>query len=78
MKRHRGIPLTGNATADKIRARLRAERTARGWSYRTAAKHIGLSHGFISDIEAGRKDPSYASLDAIAAAFGLTAREMTR
>lgn len=44
-------------------------RKSRGYSLRKLAKLSGLSHGFISDIENGRCNPSIESLLKIADAL---------
>jgi transcriptional regulator with XRE-family HTH domain len=37
---------------------LRAARLARGWSYRVAADRIGISFGFLAELERGNRCPS--------------------
>jgi len=37
---------------------LRAARRAQGWSYRTAARRIGISPGYLWLLEAGTRAPS--------------------
>lgn len=56
---------------DDLGKRLRALRTARGWSLREAASRAGMSHSFIHDIESGRTPPSLETLRRLASVYGV-------
>ncbi len=48
-----------------IGAALRDIRTDRGESQEEFAKHVGLTRGFVSELETGAKDMSVTTLDRI-------------
>lgn len=48
---------------------LREERKRRGVSLRTAAKHLGMSASYLSDIELGRRCPKEGKKEAICAYY---------
>src|SRR5690349_18892711 len=50
---------------------LRAARERHGWSLSELAAQTGLSSGYLSRIESGSRDPSWATLRRIAAAWNL-------
>jgi XRE family aerobic/anaerobic benzoate catabolism transcriptional regulator len=62
-----GAPLTG------LGARVRALRTARGWSMRQLAARCAISERFLRDLEAGRGNISVIRLARLAEALGRTA-----
>jgi transcriptional regulator with XRE-family HTH domain len=60
-------------------AKLRALRNARGWSQGELARQLGLARrGYISNLEAGRKQPSVELAVQMADLFGLTADLLLR
>jgi transcriptional regulator with XRE-family HTH domain len=63
-----GVPELGVA--------IRRLRRQRGWSLAQLAEMVGISVGFLSEIERGRKDTSLAHLRDIATAFGLRHSEL--
>lgn len=58
--------------ADQVRRR----RTERGWTLDTAAPRLGISRRLLAQIEAGRANPSLASLLSIAAGFDVPLVEL--
>lgn len=46
-------------------------RKERKYSFRKLAQKSGLSHSFICDIEQGRSNPSFSSLEKLASALGV-------
>lgn len=52
-----------------MRLNLRAIRTARGLTIDQMAEMTGLSRGFLSQIETGKRDPGVGSLETIAQAL---------
>jgi len=52
--------------------RIRARRTELGWTQEQLAKESGLSKGFLSDLEAGKRSVGADSLLAIATALGVS------
>ena len=49
---------------------LRERRLARGWTQRMLGEEAGISAPFVSDIDLGKKVPSFKTLSALAAALG--------
>jgi transcriptional regulator with XRE-family HTH domain len=55
-----------------IGERVREERERRGWSARTLAQHAGVSHAYVSHLEAGQYSrPGIEKLGRIAGALGV-------
>ena len=54
-------------------ARVRALRTARGWSMRQLAARCAISERFLRDLETGRGNISVIRLARLAEAFGRSA-----
>jgi transcriptional regulator with XRE-family HTH domain len=55
-----------------IGERVREERERRGWSARTLAQHAGVSHAYVSHLEAGQYSrPGIEKLGKIAGALGV-------
>lgn len=55
--------------------RLRLEHD---WTQRELSEKVGLSAGFISSVERGKKYPEAAGMRRIAEAFGTTVEEMRK
>jgi transcriptional regulator with XRE-family HTH domain len=63
---------TEQASPQPFGVKLRALRDARGWSQSDLARQLGLARrGYISNLEAGRKQPSVQLAVQIADLFGL-------
>ena len=45
----------------KIGEAIRKQRLELGWTQRVLAEKVGVSAPFLSEIEGGRKTPSYSS-----------------
>jgi transcriptional regulator with XRE-family HTH domain len=58
--------------AIRIGERVRALRTARGWSMRDLAGRVGVSQPFVSKLESGQQLPSVTTLYALAEALTTT------
>ncbi len=56
---------------EAVGARLRALRTASGWSLSELARQTGLGKGTLSELESGRRNPTLATLFAVTTALGL-------
>lgn len=50
---------------------LRRARKARGWTYRAAAKHIGIATGYLCELEHGRRCPSETVAGLLVSVLGL-------
>jgi transcriptional regulator with XRE-family HTH domain len=57
---------------ERIGARIRAERDARGWSLTLLAEKSGVSRAMIHKVERGESSPTASLLAKLAGAFGMT------
>jgi transcriptional regulator with XRE-family HTH domain len=55
---------------------VRAVRAQRGWSQERLAEAADLNRSYLGEIERGLVSPSLATLEKLAAAFGLTASQL--
>jgi transcriptional regulator with XRE-family HTH domain len=55
----------------EFRDRLRARREQRGWTQEELALRTDLSQMYLSQLETGVRTPSFATMAALARAFGL-------
>lgn len=55
---------------------LRAEREASSLSLRDVARTAGITHGYLSEIERGLKEPSSEILDVVLDTLGLSMRDL--
>ncbi|HET7037975.1 MAG TPA: helix-turn-helix transcriptional regulator [Thermomicrobiaceae bacterium] len=67
---------TGDAYRLAVGETIRRLRGERGWSLGALGQRTGRSISYLSELEHGLKEPSGASLEALAAAFGLTLAEL--
>jgi transcriptional regulator with XRE-family HTH domain len=65
-----------NQIAAQIAARVRAERTRRGWTLDALAARSSVSRRLIVQIEQGEANPSLATLLKLAATLGVTLTEL--
>ena len=63
---------TTDETGQRLAARLRAEREARGWSIAELAERSGVSRAMISKVERAEASPTAALLGRLSGPFGLT------
>jgi transcriptional regulator with XRE-family HTH domain len=55
---------------------IKVERVARGWERKDLAERSGLSYTYLSEIESGKKRPSWGALGSIAEALGVRPSEL--
>jgi transcriptional regulator with XRE-family HTH domain len=66
-----------NATSDSdlltaaLARNVRSLRQARGWTLAALATRSGISKGMVVELEQGRTNPSIATVDRLASAFGV-------
>jgi transcriptional regulator with XRE-family HTH domain len=60
-----------------IGQRVKQLREARGWSQRQLENRAGISHGYISYLEAGERQPKMVTLEKIAGAFSVPVAQLT-
>jgi len=56
--------------------RIRQERKEKGWKLQDVGKQVGLTQAAISDIERGRRKPSYTALCKLEDLFNLSHRKL--
>ena len=54
---------------------LKDLRDERGWSLREFGLIVGMNKTYLGDIELGKRNPTFNSLEKIVAGYGLTVRE---
>lgn len=55
---------------------MKRERLNKGWTQQYVAERVGITKAAISDMETGRRKPSYAVLLKLEDLFGLTHRKL--
>lgn len=55
---------------------MKRERLNKGWTQQYVAEHIGVTKAAISDMETGRRKPSFDVLVKLEDLFGLTHRKL--
>jgi transcriptional regulator with XRE-family HTH domain len=63
-------------SASVVAANLRRLRLERKWSQEDCAEKCGLHRTYVGAVERGERNITLASLDRIAAAFGVSAVDM--
>lgn len=58
--------------------RLRKLRESRGWSQEDLAVESGISRPFISNVEAGKREPCLKTLKLLADTFGISLSMLLR
>lgn len=61
---------------ESIGERVRAERLARGMGLREVARHALIAPAFLTDIEAGRRNPSAKVMSRLATVLGVPLAEL--
>lgn len=51
---------------------IERERVLRGWTQRQLARSAGVDEGTVTDLLAGRRRPTFVTMQAVRAALGLT------
>lgn len=59
-----------------MRLRIKELRKERGWTIEQVGQMIGLSKGFLSEVENGKKNLSAPMMEAAASAFGVDLVEL--
>jgi transcriptional regulator with XRE-family HTH domain len=67
------IMTAGTSTRDGPGRRIAAWRKTLGWSQQRLADTVGVSRGYLGDVEAGRSEPSGALLTALTSATDVSA-----
>lgn len=62
--------------AEKLGNNLKRIRTERGISQSDIAKSLGVSRGFVSNIENGKRNPTLATISKLAKAIGVPTEEL--
>lgn len=71
-------PCCGSHLSAGIGGIVRLLRFARGWTLDELGKKSGLTKGYLSDLENGKRDIGLKSMNALAAAYGMTGSEMLK
>lgn len=66
----------GPAMWEALGRAIKVERVARGWERKELAERAGMSYPYLSEIETGKKRPSWRALATIAETFGLRASQL--
>jgi transcriptional regulator with XRE-family HTH domain len=69
-------PRASYETTVQMKYRIREHRKRHGWTLDHLAELSGLSKGYLSLLEGGKRDPSAESLRSLAAAFSVDVTEM--
>ncbi|WP_119304266.1 helix-turn-helix domain-containing protein [Dongia deserti] len=68
--------IVDEALDSRIAARIRAERSSRGWSLEELAERSAVSRAMISKVERCESSPTAALLGRLSSAFGLTLSQL--
>jgi DNA-binding XRE family transcriptional regulator len=68
----RGISTSRSATLPELGRNLRRVRTAAGLTQTALAKRAGLNRSYVSDLEAGQRNPTAVTLQRLAKVLGVT------
>ncbi len=63
---------------NQLGARIRELRMRQNWTQVEAADILGLDRSYLSEIENGKKDPSFGVLKTLAVGFHLTLSDLLR
>ncbi|PIW96846.1 DNA-binding protein [Candidatus Kaiserbacteria bacterium CG_4_8_14_3_um_filter_38_9] len=64
--------------AEKLGNNLKRIRTEKGITQGDIAKSLGVSRGFVSNLENGKTNPTLATITRVAAALGVTTDELLK
>lgn len=64
--------------AKKLGENLKRFRTEKGLSQTDIANSLGVSRGFISNIESGKRNPTLSTITRLAKAVGVTPDELLK
>lgn len=64
--------------AKKLGDNLKRIRTEKGLSQTDIAKSLGVSRGFVSNIENGKRNPTLSTITRLASAVGVTTDELLK
>jgi DNA-binding XRE family transcriptional regulator len=67
-----GISTSRSATLPKLGRNLRRVRTAAGLTQTALAKRSGINRSYLSDLEAGQRNPTALTLQCLAKVLGVT------
>ena len=59
-----------------MNTRMRQVRIERGWTQEYVAKHVGITHVSVYQIETGKSKPTYDVLCKLEQLFGMSHREL--
>jgi transcriptional regulator with XRE-family HTH domain len=66
------------SSANSVAKNLKRLRLQRNWSQEDCAEKCGLHRTYIGAVERGERNITLATLDGIAAAFGVSVQELLR
>ena len=64
--------------AEKLGNNLKRIRTVKGITQGDIAKSLGVSRGFVSNLENGKTNPTLATITRVAEALGVTTDELLK
>ena len=67
-----------NSESEKLGNNLKRLRTKKGISQGDIARSIGVSRGFVSNIENGKTNPTLATIARLANAIGVSTDELLK
>jgi len=72
------LTISMNRISTKLGQNLKKIRIQKKMSQGDIARTLGVDRGYISNIENGKKNPTLATIDKLAKAFGVTADELLK
>ena len=64
--------------SEKLGNNLKKIRTEKGLSQVDIARELGVSRGFVSNIESGKRNPTLSTLTRLATALGVSTNELLK
>ena len=68
--------LPENGTIQGMKLRVKELRAGKGWTLDTLAEQSGMTKGFLSQLENGRRMPSAATLSTLAEVFAVSVSDL--